>query len=98
MAYPSFLRAYGTIPIGYPSKDVSYRYRRPLEQVIHWNGYEAKKYRTNEQVDFFHDKLRPFVMYRDKIDLNEWEDVDDKLGEWKDAFTTGITNPSGKLP
>ena len=37
-------------------------------------------------------------MYRNKVDMNEWEDVDEKLGEWKDAFTTAITNPSGKIP
>jgi nitroreductase len=98
LGYPSFLKAYGTIPIGFPSKEVSYRYRRPLEQVTHWNGYEAKKFRSDEQLAFFHDELRPFIMYRDKIDLNEWEDVDEKLGEWKEAFTTDVTNPSGELP
>ena len=29
LGYPPFLRAYGTIPIGFPAKDVSSRYRRP---------------------------------------------------------------------
>lgn len=98
LAYPSFLRAYGTIPIGYPSKDVSFRYRRPLDQVIHWNGYEAEKFRTEEQLQFFHDELRPFAMYRHNKDMREWEDVDEKLGQWKDAFTTATTNPDGKIP
>jgi len=98
LGYPDFMRAYGTIPIGYPEKEVSYRYRRPLEQLIHWNGYEASKFRTDAQLDFFHDKLRPFLMYRGKIDLNDWEDADEKLGEWKEAFTGDTTNPSGDLP
>jgi len=98
LGYPSYLRAYGTIPIGYPSKDVSYRYRRPLEQLMHWNGYEAKKFRTDAQLAFFHDELRRFAMYRHNVDMNEWEDVDEKLGVWRDAFTTAITNPSGKIP
>ena len=98
LGYPSFLRAYGTIPVGYPSKDAAYRYRRPLGQVIHWNRYEPQKYRTDEQVDYYREKLRPFAMYRHKEDLNEWEDADEKLGKWKAAFTTGVTNPSEKLP
>ncbi len=98
LGYPSFLRAYGTIPIGVPSKDVSYRYRRPLEQVIHWNGYQGEKYRTQEQLDFYHDELRPFAMYRNNEDLNDWEDVEEKLGEWKEAFTGAVCNPGGKLP
>jgi len=98
LGYPSSLRAYGTIPIGYPSRDVSSRYRRPLEQIIHWNKYEPRKYRTEEQVDFYYEKLRAFAMYRNKEDLNEWDDVDEKLGDWKAAFTTDVTNPSGKLP
>ncbi len=98
LGYPPFLRAYGTIPIGYPAKDVSLRYRRPLEQVIHWNAYDGTKYRSNEQVRFYVDELRPFAMYRNREHMTEWEDVDEKLGKWKAAFTTDVTNPTGKLP
>ncbi|MCY4360558.1 MAG: nitroreductase family protein [Gammaproteobacteria bacterium] len=98
LGYPPFLRAYGTIPIGFPAKDVSSRYRRPLQQVVHWNRYEAEKFRTDEQVQFYVDSLRPFAMYRNKTELSEWEDFEEKLGEWQEAFTTDRTNPSGKLP
>ncbi|MDE0157402.1 MAG: nitroreductase family protein [Gammaproteobacteria bacterium] len=98
LGYPPFLRAYGTIPIGFPAKDVSSRYRRPLEQVIHWNRYEAEKFRTDEQVRFYLESLRPFAMYRNKSELGEWEDFEERLGEWQEAFTTDRTNPSGKLP
>lgn len=98
LGYPNFLRAFGTIPIGYPSKEVAYRYRRPLSQVLHWNGYNPKQFRTDEQVRFYHDHLRPFAMYRHTEDLNDWEDADEKLGAWKAAFTTAETNPSGRLP
>ena len=97
LGYPPFLRAYGTIPIGYPSKDVSRRYRRPLAQLIHWNRYDPKRFRTDAQLQFYHDKLRPFAMYRRDEDMNDWEDVDDKLGDWKDAFTGATTNPSGEI-
>lgn len=98
LGYPEFLRAYGTIPIGYPSKEVAYRYRRPLSQALHWNGYQAAQFRTDGQVRFYHEHLRPFAMYRHEEDLKSWEDADEKLGDWKEAFTTGRANPSGRLP
>ena len=97
LGYPSILRAYGTIPIGYPSKEVNRRYRRPLGQVIHWNGYDPTKFRTDAQVEFYHEKLRPFAMYRHVEDIAQWDDADEKLGDWKEAFTGNVTNPSGEL-
>ena len=89
--------AYGTMPIGYPEKEVSYRYRRPLEQIVHWNRYEPTQYRSQELVDFYIDKVRPFAMYRGDENATDWDDVDEKLGEWKEAFTGRVTNRSGKM-
>ena len=97
LGYPPFMEAVGTIPIGYPQKDVSLRYRRPLEQVTHWNRYQPEKFRTQAQIDYYVERLRPFAMYRGLEKMEEWEDCDEKLGPWKDAFTTTVPNPSGKL-
>ena len=83
LGYPDFMQAIGTIPIGYPEKDVSLRYRRPLQQVLHWNRYEPKQFRRREQVDFYIENLRPFAMYRGLERMQEWEDADEKLGPWK---------------
>lgn len=87
LGYPRNLEAIGTIPVGYPEKDVGRRYRRPLEQIVHWNGYDKDKYRSDEMLEFYLNKLRPFAMYRGDEDLRVWEDCDEKLGAWKDAFT-----------
>ncbi|MCL4680096.1 MAG: nitroreductase family protein [Rhodocyclaceae bacterium] len=97
LGYPPFMEAVGTIPIGYPQKDVSFRYRRPIKQVTHWNRYEPEKFRTQAQIDYYIDRLRPFAMYRGSERMEEWEDVDEKLGLWKNAFTTAAPNPGGKL-
>jgi nitroreductase len=97
LGYPPLLRAYGTIPIGYPARDVSFRYRRPIEQLVHWNGYDPSKFRRQAQIDFYAGRLRPFAMYRNDERMDAWDDIDDKLGEWKDAFTTGVTNPGGRF-
>lgn len=98
LGFPAFMRAYGTIPIGYPTKDTGYRFRRPLEQVVHWNGYTPEQFRTDAQVRFHHETLRPFTMYRHVESAADWDDADERLGEWKDAYTTRVTNPSGRLP
>ena len=88
LGYPATMQAIGTIPVGYPEKDVGLRYRRPLDQLVHWNRYHTEQYRSDEMVDFYVRKLRPFAMYRGHEDLGEWQDADQKLGAWKQAFTT----------
>lgn len=97
LGYPSWMRAYGTIPIGYPEKDQSSRYRRPPAQVTHWNGYAPEQYRPHAMVDFYESTLRPFAMYRDRADITDWADLDEKAGDWAGAFSTGTANASGHL-
>ena len=97
LGYPKWMKAFGTIPIGYPSKTQDKRYRRPLEQCLHWNKYSPKQYRTHKQVDFYESTLRPFAMYRDEEKLENWKDFHEKLGGWSDAFTKQGSNASGEL-
>jgi nitroreductase len=97
LGYPEGMAAYGTIPIGYPAKDQALRYRRPLGQVVHWNRYDPKKYRPTGMIDYYVENLRPFAMYRHTERMEDWEDMEEKLGPWKDAFTSEVANPSGKV-
>jgi nitroreductase len=84
---PSFLRAAGTIPIGYPEKDLASRYRRPIGQMVHWNGYDKDKLRPDAMVDYYVRDLRQFAMYRGEEDITTWDDADKRLGPWRAAFT-----------
>jgi nitroreductase len=97
LGFPDWMRAYGTVPIGYPSESQDRRYRRPLEQCLHWNGYQASQYRRHEHVDFYESTLRPFAMYRDSEHLYDWPDANEKLGDWLGAYSTGLANPDGAL-
>jgi nitroreductase len=97
LGYPTWMRAYGTIPIGYPAVDQNRRYRRPLGQLLHWNGYQPRQYRPHAQVDFYESTLRPFAMYRDEESMNDWPDRDEMLGDWKDAFTGDVNNLAGDI-
>ena len=97
LGYPAWMKAYGTIPIGYPAVDQNKRYRRPLDQLLHWNGYAPRQYRPHAQIDFYESTLRPFAMYREDESMDAWPDRDEMLGEWRDAFTGAVTNPGGQL-
>lgn len=87
LRYPPEMQAVGTVPVGYPERDVALRYRRPLDQLVHWNGYDARRHRPDGMVRFYVEELRPFAMYRGDESLLDWKDADEKLGPWKDAFT-----------
>jgi nitroreductase len=89
LGYPPHFEAIGTIPVGYPEKDVSLRYRRPLGQIVHWNGYDQDKIRPDEMVDHYVREVRPFAMYRSLENMGDWEDADEILGKWRSAFTSG---------
>ena len=97
LGYPNWMKAYGTIPIGYPAKTQNKRNRRPLEQCLHWNKYEPKQYRTHSQVDFYESTLRPFAMYRNVEKIENWPDFKDKLGNWAYAFSSKNCNKNGKF-
>jgi nitroreductase len=86
LGYPPFLTAVGTIPIGYPEKDVSKRYRRPLEKIVHWNRYDATKLRPDAMIEHYVTEVRPFAMYRGLENIDEWEDADEILGKWRDFY------------
>jgi nitroreductase len=86
LGYPRFLSAIGTIPVGYPEKDVSRRYRRPLEKIVRWNRYDAAKLRPDAMIGHYVADVRPFAMYRGMEDVGEWEDADEILDRWKDFY------------
>jgi nitroreductase len=97
LGYPSWMKAYGTIPIGYPAEDQNRRYRRPLLQSLHWNSYSPRQYRQHAQIDFYESTLRPFAMYRNEESMDAWPDRDERLGEWTEAFVGPLPNPDGVL-
>jgi nitroreductase len=93
LGYPPEMEAIGTIPVGYPEKDAGLRYRRPLAQLVHWNGYQKAQHRPDAMIEFYVERARPFLMYRGDEDPAAWDDADEKLGAWKEAFVGAA--PSG---
>lgn len=87
--YPLSLSAIGTIPIGYPEKDLSRRYRRSLDQIVHWNRYDRSKLRPDDMIEHYVREVRPFAMYRGTENISEWEDADEIVGDWKRFYVGG---------
>jgi nitroreductase len=83
LEYPPHLVAIGTVPIGFPEKDVSLRYRRPLDHIVHWNHFDKSKLRPDIMIDHYVKEVRPFAMYRGLENVHDWEDADEILGEYK---------------
>jgi nitroreductase len=98
LGYPENMQAVGTMPVGYPRKDAGLRYRRPIEQVVHWDRYQPEQFRPQPMIDYYEANLRPFAMYRGDENMADWEDAEEKAGEWLEAFTGSHPNPGGKLP
>jgi len=86
LGYPDCMRAVGTIPVGVPEKDLASRYRRPLDAMVHWNGYEVDKFRPDAMVDYYVSDVRQFAMYRGEEDAADWDDAEKRLGPWRAAF------------
>ncbi len=87
LGYPDCMRAVGTIPIGFPEKDRISRYRRPVAQMVHWNVYQAEKFRPDAMVAHYISDVRQFAMYRDSESVANWEDAEKRLGIWREAYT-----------
>ena len=54
LGIPDPLQPYHLIPIGHVSRKLRPNPRRPLAEIVHHDGYDMAKYRTDEQVREFH--------------------------------------------
>lgn len=54
LGIPDPLQPYHLIPIGHVSRKLRPNERRPLDEIVHRDGYDMSKYRTDDQVrEFF---------------------------------------------
>jgi nitroreductase len=98
LGYPEGIyRAIGTIPIGYPEKELASRYRRPLGQMVHWNRFEPRQFRPDALLRHYVGELRQFAMYRGEEDPRRWDDAQKRLGPHADAYTGAEPNPGGRI-
>lgn len=54
LGIPDPLQPYHLIPIGHVDRKLRPNPRRELDEIVHYDGYDMSKYRTDEQVREFH--------------------------------------------
>lgn len=64
---PEPLVPFAAIPIGWPHRRSDSRWRRPLEEVVHWNRMQADRIRTAEDIERYVQVERRDSIYRDAI-------------------------------
>jgi len=58
LGIPLIYRIYVVVPIGYPDYDSPPPYRRPLNEIVHYDKYDMSKYRDSEKVQAWIKELR----------------------------------------
>lgn len=53
LGVPEPLKVYHLIPIGYPAGPVAPRPRRKLAEIVHYDRYDSKKFRTDKKMEKF---------------------------------------------
>ena len=65
LGFPSSHTPYGIVPIGWPRRKAESRWRRPIDEVIHWNQAVAANLRSQEDIDHYLAKERRHSIYKD---------------------------------
>tara|TARA_B110000014_G_scaffold264472_1_gene266502 strand:- start:2250 stop:3074 length:825 start_codon:yes stop_codon:yes gene_type:complete len=65
LGFPSTHTPYGIVPIGWPRRRAESRWRRPIEEVIHWNEATTNNLRSREDIDHYIEKERRHSIYKD---------------------------------
>lgn len=65
LGFPDTHVPYGVVPIGWPHRRSESRWRRDLDEVVHWNGADRAALRDGEDIDRYIAVERRDSMYRD---------------------------------
>jgi 5,6-dimethylbenzimidazole synthase len=70
---PELLEIFAVVPIGYPAYDPPPAYRREFEEIVHFDRYDQKKFRSGEEmVQFFRElRKRTSAGYRQGVKNNK---------------------------
>tara|TARA_Y100001949_G_C15936498_1_gene308135 strand:- start:233 stop:1066 length:834 start_codon:yes stop_codon:yes gene_type:complete len=65
LGFPATHTPYGIVPIGWPRRRAESRWRRPIEEVIHWNEAATENLRSRNDIDHYIEKERRHSIYKD---------------------------------
>lgn len=65
LGFPTTHVPFGVVPIGWPHRRSESRWRRPLDEVVHWDRAEPEKLRSEADIDRYIAQERRDSIYRD---------------------------------
>lgn len=65
LGFPDTHIPFGTVPVGWPHRRSESRWRRELDEVVHWNGVDPALLRSREDIDRYIAEERRSSIYRD---------------------------------
>ena len=91
LGFPSTHVPYGVVPIGWPHRRSESRWRRPLDEVIHWNGATLDLLRDQTHIDNYIEQERRSSIYRDAETRQAMVEGAPTAGEEIDPVDDGAT-------
>ncbi len=70
LGVPEVLHVIDIISFGRPEKEPYVRYKKPLEEIIHWNRYDQSRVKTDEDIREWIETRRHKVMYKDESNVD----------------------------
>lgn len=65
LGFPETHIPFGTVPVGWPHRRSDSRWRRELDDVLHWNGAAVDRLRSRADIDTYIEQERRDSIYRD---------------------------------
>ena len=65
LGFPATHTPYGIVPIGWPRRRAESRWRRPIEEIVHWNEAVEENLRSRQDIDHYIEKERRHSIYKD---------------------------------
>jgi len=65
LGFPPTHIPYAIVPIGWPHRRAESRWRRDLDDMVHWNAADPTKLRSQDEIDHYIDNERRDSIYRD---------------------------------
>jgi nitroreductase len=70
LGVPEVLHVIDIISFGHPEKEPYVRYKKPLEEIVHWGRYDQSRIKTDQDIQDWIETRRHKVMYKDESNVD----------------------------
>ena len=70
LGVPEVLHVIDILCFGHPEKEPYVRFKKPLDEILHWGRYDASREKPDEEIQDWIENRRHKVMYRDESKID----------------------------